>query len=213
MKKYKVYWIRRTIHNDIFVDGYIGITSNIQQRWKMHKRLQSGNSHLERSLKLYNDIIFEELFEGTREHCEEIEFYLRPNKNMGWNFAEGGNIPPCTKGRKWTKTRRENYHKTVTEKNSNYRTPYQRQMQMQTRRANGYVEGKNLNIELIRNSLWWNDGTQNKRCKQSPGSSWVRGRLKFSHYGKTKICPHCKKQGKGAGMARFHFDNCTKSQT
>lgn len=184
MKKYRVYWIRRKTHSDIFGDGYVGITSNIKQRWERHRKHQSENVHLERALKAYDDILFEVIFEGSREHCEEIEYYLRPNKNMGWNVAEGGNIPPSAKGRQWSSQHRDNYLKSIREKNANYRTPEQRAKMYQTRKQNGFDPVQNLNHDVVRGTRWWNNGVQSKRSKEPPGDEWVPGRISWKENNK-----------------------------
>jgi len=189
-------------------DGYVGITNNFDRRIQFHLKYCYDNPHLKQAVSKYQDIVVDTVYEGTKQECQIKEFELRPSRLIGWNIAEGGGIPPNARGKKWTQQRREKYLKTITENQSNFRTPEQIKKTVTTRQKNGYVEGKNLKPELIIGTLWWNNGNTNKRSKTNPGEGWNLGRTKFKHYGKVKICPHCGKNGKGSGMIRFHFENC-----
>ena len=82
--------------------GYIGITKNVTLRFTQHgwKRKQS-NKHLRNALAKYgNAVKFSVVAEGLDyEAASLVEEMLRPNPNIGWNIAEGGNIPPNPKGK------------------------------------------------------------------------------------------------------------------
>jgi hypothetical protein len=209
--KYVVYWIRKTTQTNITTEGYVGITSNFQRRIDYHMNYCYNNPRLKRAIKKY-DVVVDLVFEGNEQECKDKEKSLRPQRNIGWNIAEGGGIPPNATGKKWSQSRREKHLKTITEKNSNYRSSEQRQKGILTRQQNGYIEGQNLKPELIAGTVWWTDGKINKRCLQSPGVEWKQGRTKFQKYGEIKTCPFCGKQGKGSGMIRFHFYNCSKAE-
>lgn len=75
-----VYWIHYSDH-DITKDGYVGVTNDPKQRFLAHKR---------KNKKISEDAIFDIIFEGTREESFELEYLLRPQKNIGWNNAIGG---------------------------------------------------------------------------------------------------------------------------
>lgn len=88
----KVYHVRRE-SNFSLDDGYIGITKReIEERFREHKR-DPGNPHFRNALNKYNDIIIEELYDGSENACKELEFHLRPLENMGWNKNPGGGCP------------------------------------------------------------------------------------------------------------------------
>ena len=182
--KYLVYWIRRIIHNDITEDGYVGITKHFNQRINFHKKYNKDNLHLKNALEKFNDIIIDVIMEGSEEQCRLKEFELRPKKGIGWNIAEGGNVPPNAKNRKWTNEHRNHYMETIKQNNSNYRTEEQRQRQMQTRKINGYVDGKNLDVKYIKDSFWWNNGVEEYRSFEKPDETWQKGRIKGKKYGK-----------------------------
>jgi hypothetical protein len=89
-----VYWIYIE-DNDIFSEGYIGVTSNPKRRWKDHikesKSLNPKNIHLSRALLRYS-VKMTIIFYGTKMACYELENYLRPTRQIGWNIQKGGKI-------------------------------------------------------------------------------------------------------------------------
>jgi len=206
--KYVVYWIRRSNHNNIMTEGYVGITNNFDKRTQYHLKYCYDNPHLKQAISKYQDIVVDVVYEGSKEECQTKELELRPSRLIGWNIAEGGGLPPSSVGRKWSALQKKKYLNTIQENQSNFRTHEQRLRGIATRKQRGYVEGKNLRPDLIVGTVWWTNGQTNKRSISSPGNGWIQGRTKFKQYGKNKICPHCGKNGKGAGMIRFHFDNC-----
>jgi group I intron endonuclease len=99
MNNYSVYWIRRTCHSDIFSEGYIGISNNTKRRFSEHKKNNSKHSAVSSAIKKYDDIVYEILYENLslgEAIKKEIEY--RPKKEIGWNIAEGGDMPPNMKG-------------------------------------------------------------------------------------------------------------------
>jgi len=95
-----VYWIRREAHTDIASEGYVGITKDLLERIRQHKK-KASNLHLENALNKYDDIIVEcYAICPDRETAKNIEKSLRPSPKIGWNEAPGGDIPPPVKGNK-----------------------------------------------------------------------------------------------------------------
>lgn len=76
-----LYWIYNDDCIDPFVHGYIGITENVQQRFKQH---------LSKNSRILKDSKYKILFEGSRLECFNLENNYRPNKGIGWNSASGG---------------------------------------------------------------------------------------------------------------------------
>jgi predicted GIY-YIG superfamily endonuclease len=103
--KYYVYWIHHNNHDDIFSQGYIGITNNSARRFYQHQKGQSQNKHFSNALKKYSpkEILWDIILIGTKEYCKEIEFKLRSKENIGWNIEKGGGIPPSQKGKRQSK--------------------------------------------------------------------------------------------------------------
>lgn len=106
---YVVYWIHREVHTSPDNEGYIGITKNVEKRIKDHFNRPS-NLHLKYAMNKYSDIKHTILYEYINEYdAIEIEKRFRPNKNIGWNIAEGGGIPPSNLGVKFTEERKEKH--------------------------------------------------------------------------------------------------------
>lgn len=96
---YVVYWIHKSEDADMLTQGYIGVTSNINTRLYMHKS-GNGNILVQRNIEKYNDeVLIDIIFSSDNEQeCYDLERNLRPTKNIGWNFAEGGSKPPSPLG-------------------------------------------------------------------------------------------------------------------
>ena len=177
--KYVVYWIRRRIHQNLYEEGYVGVTNNFDRRTNYHLRYhyKTDNPKLSRAVKKYDDIIVSSIFEGSEDECYLFENKLRPTVNVGWNIAIGGSKPPLSKGRKWSSEHRQNYLSTIRRQNSNYRSSEQRQQGEQTKRKRNFVPFKNINrSNNTKATRWWNDGVTSKRSTISPGPNWVLGR-------------------------------------
>lgn len=76
-----LYWIYNDDCKDPKSDGYIGITENIEKRFKQH---------LSRNERIPKDAKYKILYEGSREECFNLESEYRPTKCIGWNSAAGG---------------------------------------------------------------------------------------------------------------------------
>lgn len=99
MNNYSVYWIRKKTHCDEKTEGYIGISNNPQRRFEEHKN-STRYSIVSNAIKKHDgDIVYDILHENiTIEEAKNIEKKLRPYKEIGWNIAEGGGMPPNMKG-------------------------------------------------------------------------------------------------------------------
>ncbi len=93
-----VYWIKRTCHNDVYTEGYIGITDNPDRRYKEHQKFSNKNKKLVHAFRKYDDISYVVLKEDTEENCKLLEFELRPDVQIGWNIVPGGDKPPINRG-------------------------------------------------------------------------------------------------------------------
>ena len=101
-----VYWIHLKEHTDILTEGYVGITSRtVKERLKQHKQAGKSKRSKRGIAKVFNvlsdKLIVTTICECSIEYAGELEFKLRPNENIGWNLAAGGNTVSMTEeGRK-----------------------------------------------------------------------------------------------------------------
>ena len=96
---YKLYWIKYSHHLDPFVDGYIGITSQlIEKRFNDHKH-NNKNKHLKNRCRQESvEIVC--LFDNLeQQQARLLEEKYRPIENIGWNINKGGDLPPSRKGK------------------------------------------------------------------------------------------------------------------
>jgi len=106
-----VYWIHLPTHLDVATQGYVGIASNFEQRMLAHKSESiKSNYPLYQAIRKYgwNNLIKEPIVIGNSDYCKLIENKLRPNKRIGWNLSEGGNLPPNFKAIKQSESHLKN---------------------------------------------------------------------------------------------------------
>lgn len=99
MNIYSIYWIHYPEHKNIKTDGYIGISKNPNRRFTEHKKSKSNfkvKSAIKKGAEL--EVLQENLSE---DQAKQLEVYLRPTDNIGWNIAAGGSLPPSAKGKKF----------------------------------------------------------------------------------------------------------------
>lgn len=87
-----IYWIHKPEHTDMFTQGYIGVTKRkALARWREHLRAtHRPELKIYLALAKYDSLVFDVIVIGTREYCQLIETSLRPQPNIGWNTAIGG---------------------------------------------------------------------------------------------------------------------------
>jgi len=93
---YLIYWARLTTHQDIYTEGYVGITLNsLKERKKGHmKKAGKVNLHFYNSLAKYGKkITWEVIQHGLSKNAAlDREKALRPEPNIGWNTDVGGTL-------------------------------------------------------------------------------------------------------------------------
>ncbi len=93
-----IYWYHLDTHSHVLKDGYIGITSNLEQRHYIHSNGKS-NRHLKNAFVKYDDQIQKTILViGSINYCLYIEKLLRPLDRIGWNIVAGGGKPPINTG-------------------------------------------------------------------------------------------------------------------
>lgn len=91
---YCVYWIRRDGHTKYLTEGYIGITSNLPERLKAHKK-NKRKTPFSSAIKKYGwenlsvEILHDNL---SLQEALSIESRLRPTSSIGWNCQRGGEL-------------------------------------------------------------------------------------------------------------------------
>lgn len=91
---YCVYWIKLRDHLDATATGYIGISKNLPERLRAHKK-NRRKTHLTYAINKYGweNLIVEILHENlSLREALSIEFSLRPTKSIGWNSQRGGEL-------------------------------------------------------------------------------------------------------------------------
>lgn len=91
---YCVYWIRRDGHINPLTEGYVGITSNLPERLRAHKK-NKRKTPLFSAISKYGwdslivKILHEEL---SLQEALSTEAQLRPSQSIGWNCQRGGEL-------------------------------------------------------------------------------------------------------------------------
>ena len=89
--KYSVYWIKHAQHENVWTEGYVGISADLEYRIKRYK--QAGQkSHLYE--KFASGAQVQVIAKGLHQHeALLLEQKLRPTRNIGWNKNSGGFMP------------------------------------------------------------------------------------------------------------------------
>lgn len=184
-----IYWIRTKEHSDMYSEGYIGVTRNLNRRIKTHKHLAENNAHvnekLKESLVLFKDsILIDVIFSGEEQECYDKEFELRPRKNIGWNIDIGGK--GCNSGTSGMK---------MTESFCQKRSIYMIGNKCASGNHKSKSEEHKIKIGL---------GNKGKTISEQQ-------KIRQSESMKNKpllTCPFCGFIGRGSNMVRWHFKNC-----
>lgn len=88
-----VYWIREKQHNNIYTEGYVGITKKeLKERVREHKK-NKGNSVVAGKLRKHKDLVWSVVHEvQTLDEALSFENEYRPFQNTGWNLQKGGEV-------------------------------------------------------------------------------------------------------------------------
>lgn len=91
---YCVYWIRLESHTDVTSQGYVGITKNLKERLKAHRK-NKRKTRFSCAIKShgFSNLIVEVLHENlSLQEALSIEQHLRPTQAIGWNCQKGGEL-------------------------------------------------------------------------------------------------------------------------
>lgn len=203
MRSACVYWIREPQHTDIFNQGYVGVSLDVNKRIKTHINRAKNKLHGNKNLLEYLDsnFIVETIIVSNEDYCYDIEAKLRPEKSIGWNINAGGVKPPSQLGIKrkekygktWSpmqgKNHSEDTKKKMSEASRGKPKSEEHKVKMSLTRKGMYTQerlhkmsiakkGIPTGISYTKNKLWWNNGVINKMSTNQPDSSFTRGRIK-----------------------------------
>lgn len=89
-----LYWIKTKGMQDIFTEGYVGISIKPKKRCNEHLLAAKNDVYYYKTdfkNALLSGMFFQEiLLVGSVEYCLEVERKLRPSEHIGWNNAVGG---------------------------------------------------------------------------------------------------------------------------
>lgn len=100
-----VYWIHFPDQHDPYCDGYVGISTQLEQRLEAHRR----------KFKHYIKNASIDILQTCNSLTEaaEIEKRYRPHPFIGWNIIAGGDIPPSQEGRSYTRQKLKGTDRTA----------------------------------------------------------------------------------------------------
>jgi len=92
-----IYWIHTKEHTDMFSEGYIGFSiRTAEDRFFNHKseaKLHRTNYPVHNAIRKYGDsLILDTIVVGSDDYCIDLEYKLRPERNIGWNLDVGGRV-------------------------------------------------------------------------------------------------------------------------
>lgn len=148
---------------DISTQGYVGVTSlSLSERYNQHAKNVYRKSVVKKAIDKYSDVIIELVYEGSEEDCLKLEANYRPNENVGWNIAKGGNVPTRMNSEKAAKI-----SKTLKEKKVN---PYS----INTHSPEAIAKRK---ASMAGRKWFYNPTTfENRRLHEQP-AGWIPGKI------------------------------------
>lgn len=229
-----VYWIAHKDHTDIFSQGYVGVSNNVDYRWKSHKKLKT-NVHLKNAINKYgwDNLVKKVVLIGEEDYCLEIESKLRSEDRIGWNLVKGGGKPPSSLGKKFGAMKPETKAKislakkggTAWNKGKAWNEEIKAKLSVGVaklwenpefcKRMSMIRKGKPSNMTGKKHSP---ESIERMRLVKIGKPSGKKG-MKMSQEYKDKMkelakvqawtCQHCNTSGYGKGAGnRWHFDNC-----
>ena len=113
---YCVYWIKREEHTNVATEGYVGITSNLSERIRYHKK-NKRKTRFTGAIRKYgwDALSIEVLFDNlSLQEALSIESSLRPTNSIGWNCQRGGELG--VESSWYTKKENRDKHREATSK-------------------------------------------------------------------------------------------------
>jgi len=89
---YTVYWIHLEQEKNINASGYVGVTKNLHRRIKSHKEDIGRPVYKMAAQYGFDNLIIEEIAQGSKDTMYLLELELRPIPDIGWNIRSGGKL-------------------------------------------------------------------------------------------------------------------------
>lgn len=233
-----VYWIHHPDHTDMFTQGYIGISSNIKQRWNEHSKRPS-NLHIERAVKKYgwNNLVKKIILIADKSYCLAVETKLRPANNIGWNVVSGGGNPPSSLGKTFVCSEETKIKLSIANTGKKHTPEMQAKLNINLTeggKATRFVKGQvphnkgvpcpeHIRIAIAKANKGRIQPQEeiDKRAKSMIGhvvTEETKAKIRLANIGREAFmkgkhfpkveCPHCTITGGIIPMKRWHFDNC-----
>lgn len=169
VQKSCLYWIRHISHDDMFTQGYIGVS-----KYGMAKRLREhyfdasrGSSNtVHKAMRKYGEgIVATEILRADPEYCLEVERKLRPSPGIGWNICAGGSAPQlgraltqfqkdCVSRAQKGRPRTDDERRKVSEKSKGRKPSEEARRKMSERaKARGFTEEHKRNISIAKRGI------------------------------------------------------------
>lgn len=197
-----LYWIYDETCNVAAVDGYVGVTEDVNKRLKAHLRKTKNITGKLVKIKI--------LHEGSRRECFDKEKELRPVPNIGWNNAVGGSHgwregfchSEETKEKmstKWTDERKANLVQRNIEQGRTRKGLIQKQLYILDKCIHCSIEATSSNI-----TKW-----HNKNCKMNLKN--VDNEIGSFEYIECPYCsfrPNTTKANSRRNFKVYHLEKC-----
>ena len=213
-----LYWIHHPEHNDIFTQGYVGVSNKVKRRFSEHKNL-GANAHLKNAITKYgwDNLIKEIVLISSKAYCLMIETKLRAEDDIGWNLKSGGGMPPVNRWNLGKKMNPESIEKMRQKNTGNsyclgYKHTEEAKRNMSAARMGkpscmkGRIHSAETRKKMSLAKLGKESNTKGLKLSQDRVN-----RMKELAIKEAWTCPHCDMSGNGKGAGnRWHFNNCRR---
>jgi hypothetical protein len=210
-----LYWIHHQNHTDIFSQGYVGVSNNVEKRWYDHKTY-TNNAHLKHSMKKYgwDTLIKEVVLIADDDYCLNIEKQLRPSDKIGWNIVMGGGKPPSALGKKFVRSEEYRRKQSLSHKGKpawNVGITLTEEQKAKQFKLADYMKDKVSPRKGVKHSKETIEKVRQSKLGTVMAEE-TKQKLSLANKGRTfkmVTCTVCGKEGGITGMKTRHFDRCT----
>lgn len=129
---YYLYWIHLEEHTDPFSEGYVGVSTQPEVRFRQHSTdltVGSGSQVLRQIVaELGKECLQHTILASYEDQLEarQAEQHYRPKTNIGWNIWVGGGVSPDCTGREMSEETRAKIAESnrLTKSTRSYESPF-----------------------------------------------------------------------------------------